>query len=227
MEDDIKFQLRLAITKALADNTPLLDAVFPFVKNWVEFARQAEANSEYYRGLLVQTGEILGEASYVADDGSRSEDVLVAAVPENVEELLVMTGQLIVENEALQADNQILNSILEIYEATNEMKGNETPDEPANEPATLSGYEWAEQYRQHKVQTEAAKQKQQSLIVSEYYSDNDDKMAIVKRDGYGGYSIDYFYAGMLMDSESFVEHELHTVEAIAETYVNSPIYDVQ
>lgn len=51
---------------------------------WIETAGQATANAQWYRGLLVQIGEQLGEAAKTCDDGSKSEDVLVAKVPELV-----------------------------------------------------------------------------------------------------------------------------------------------
>jgi hypothetical protein len=51
---------------------------------WVESAAMFSRNEEYYRGLVVQIGEMFGEAAYIADDGSRSQDVLCAKVPELV-----------------------------------------------------------------------------------------------------------------------------------------------
>lgn len=53
-----------------------------------ECARQHLRNEEYYRGLVVQIGESIGDASYIADDGTRSEDVLCAKVPELVAALV-------------------------------------------------------------------------------------------------------------------------------------------
>lgn len=45
---------------------------------------QETRNRDYYRGLVVRIGEGLGEAQYIADDGSKQEDVLCAKVPELV-----------------------------------------------------------------------------------------------------------------------------------------------
>lgn len=51
---------------------------------WMQDAAQYHKNSEYYRGLLVKIGESIGDAAYTCDDGSRSEDVLCAKLPELV-----------------------------------------------------------------------------------------------------------------------------------------------
>lgn len=52
------------------------------VRGWYDTALQHHRNEEYYRGLVVQIGEMLGEAAYTSDDGTRQEDVLCAKVPE-------------------------------------------------------------------------------------------------------------------------------------------------
>ena len=52
--------------------------------NWEESARQYHRNTQYYRNLLVKIGETIGSESYVADDGSISEDILCAKLPELV-----------------------------------------------------------------------------------------------------------------------------------------------
>lgn len=52
--------------------------------SWVESAAMFSRNEEYYRGLVNEIGEALGDEAYIADDGSRSQDVLCAKVPELV-----------------------------------------------------------------------------------------------------------------------------------------------
>lgn len=52
---------------------------------WEETARHYAAGQEYYQGLLDRIGQRLGSTAYAADDGSISEDVLRAKVPELVE----------------------------------------------------------------------------------------------------------------------------------------------
>ena len=52
--------------------------------NWMETAALNQRNTDYYRGLVIQIGETIGKESYVADDGSISQDVLCAKVPELV-----------------------------------------------------------------------------------------------------------------------------------------------
>ncbi len=56
---------------------------------WEETAAQFCRNMEYYRGLVDRIGRAIGPEAYVADDGSVSEDVLRAKVPEIIERLLI------------------------------------------------------------------------------------------------------------------------------------------
>jgi len=51
---------------------------------WEETAMQAQRNTDYYRGIVVQIGKALGPAAYRCADGSTSQDVLCAKVPELV-----------------------------------------------------------------------------------------------------------------------------------------------
>ena len=55
---------------------------------WMSTAAQYARNSDYYRGLVIRIGKAIGESAYTADDGSRSQDVLCAKVPELVEAIL-------------------------------------------------------------------------------------------------------------------------------------------
>lgn len=50
--------------------------------NWRQTAEQESRNRDYYRGLLVQIGELFGVAARTQDDGGVAKDVLVAKVPE-------------------------------------------------------------------------------------------------------------------------------------------------
>lgn len=54
---------------------------------WQDTAAQHARNRDYYRALVVECGEAIGEAAYTQDDGGRVEDVLCAKVPELVREL--------------------------------------------------------------------------------------------------------------------------------------------
>jgi hypothetical protein len=51
---------------------------------WEETANQNQRNTDYYRGLVVQIGEMFGVAAKTQDDGGLAEDVLCAKVPELV-----------------------------------------------------------------------------------------------------------------------------------------------
>ena len=62
----------------------LAKAVAKRIANWMETAAQSQRNADYYRGLLVKCGEAIGDRAYISDDGSKSEDVLCAKIPELV-----------------------------------------------------------------------------------------------------------------------------------------------
>jgi hypothetical protein len=67
---------------------------------WKESAAQFCRGAEYYRGLLDRIGRAIGPEAYVADDGSVSDDVLRAKVPEIIEKRLAASPDLL---EALRA----------------------------------------------------------------------------------------------------------------------------
>lgn len=54
---------------------------------WEDTAQNHYRNEQYYRGLLLEVAKHLGDGVFVCDDGSRSEDPLVAKVPELVARL--------------------------------------------------------------------------------------------------------------------------------------------
>lgn len=57
---------------------------------WMRDNAQAHGNVVYYQGLLDRVGRALGEGAHTCDDGSRSESVLRAKVPELVEQMVVI-----------------------------------------------------------------------------------------------------------------------------------------
>jgi hypothetical protein len=73
-----------SIVKVIAREQSATDA-------WYDTAAQMCRNTEYYRDLCVQIGEAIGEQAYIADDGSRSQDVLCAKLPGLVRALLKTT----------------------------------------------------------------------------------------------------------------------------------------
>jgi hypothetical protein len=56
--------------------------------NWTETAAFHLRNEDFYRGLVHQTGKLLGPEVYVSDDGSVLESVLALKVPELVKKLV-------------------------------------------------------------------------------------------------------------------------------------------
>ena len=62
---------------------------------WMEDCKRHLRNEQYYRGLVLQIGECLGQEVYVCDDGSISQDILCAKVPELVERQLAELRQAI------------------------------------------------------------------------------------------------------------------------------------
>lgn len=58
------------------------------VLNWTDTARHHAKNEEFWRGLVHETGELLGIACKTSDDGSVQQDVLGLKVPELVRGLV-------------------------------------------------------------------------------------------------------------------------------------------
>ena len=63
------------------------EVVADLIENWMHTAAQHHRNEQYYKHLVEQCGEIIGEESYIADDGGKHQDVLCAKVPELVRNL--------------------------------------------------------------------------------------------------------------------------------------------
>lgn len=72
---------------------PLAEAVAKRIANWMDTAAQNQRNADYYRGLLVKCGKAIGDRAYIADDGSISEDVLCAKIPELVDAAFCNGGE--------------------------------------------------------------------------------------------------------------------------------------
>jgi hypothetical protein len=63
------------------------DEVYQLVTNWMDAAAQNQRNTDYYRGLVIQCGETIGEEAFICDDETISLDVLCAKVPEIVKQM--------------------------------------------------------------------------------------------------------------------------------------------
>ena len=74
-------------TKNTVMDTVLAESVAKRIAAWMDAAAETQRNCDYYHGLVVRCGNAFGEAAKTCDDGSKSEDVLCAKVPELVEEL--------------------------------------------------------------------------------------------------------------------------------------------
>lgn len=66
------------------DNT-LIETIARRIAGWMDEAARAYRNSEYYRGLIERCGRAIGDRAYQCKDGSRSEVVLCAKIPEIIE----------------------------------------------------------------------------------------------------------------------------------------------
>src|SRR4051812_42418119 len=75
---------------------------------WEESAAQFCRGAEYYRGLLDRIGRAIGPEAYVADDGSVSDDVLRAKVPEIIEKRLAASPDLLA---ACQAQHEAIDRL--------------------------------------------------------------------------------------------------------------------
>lgn len=54
------------------------------IENWKKFAKEFSENVDFYRNLLVKTGELFGIEAKTSDDGSIQDSVLALKVPELV-----------------------------------------------------------------------------------------------------------------------------------------------
>lgn len=59
---------------------------------WYDTAAEMSRNAEFYRGIVIQIGEMFGPAARTADDGTVTEDVLALKVSELVASLLAPTA---------------------------------------------------------------------------------------------------------------------------------------
>ena len=95
MPTDIEMALEIA-AQAWCDESTKHTVMDPTLANafarrlavWIENARQHARNEDFYRGLIVQIGEMLGPEAYISDDGSLQRDVLCLKVPELVKKLV-------------------------------------------------------------------------------------------------------------------------------------------
>lgn len=67
---------------------PLAEAFAKRLAAWMYTAAQETKNTEFYRKLLVEIGEMFGDKAKIADDNSVQEDVIALRVPELVRELI-------------------------------------------------------------------------------------------------------------------------------------------
>jgi hypothetical protein len=67
---------------------PLAEAFAKRLATWMDTAAQQMRNAEFYRGIVVQIGEMFGDAAKTSDDGTVQEDVLALRVPELVRALV-------------------------------------------------------------------------------------------------------------------------------------------
>jgi len=65
----------------------LANVISRVIQGWMCDAATYCRNADYYRDLLVECGEIIGEEAYISDDGSHQQDVLCAKIPELVKGL--------------------------------------------------------------------------------------------------------------------------------------------
>lgn len=72
-------------TKYTEMDVVLAGAVAKRIALWMQIAAQNQRNTDYYRGLLKECGEAIGERAFICDDGSISEDVLCAKIPEIIQ----------------------------------------------------------------------------------------------------------------------------------------------
>ena len=73
---------RDAETKNTEKDATLAEAIAKRISFWMQTAAQNQRNTDYYRGLLEQCGKTIGDRAFIAEDGTRMDDVLCAKIPE-------------------------------------------------------------------------------------------------------------------------------------------------
>lgn len=73
-------------TKHIVMDSDLAMAVAKRIAAWMQTTAQNQRNTEYYRGLLVKIGESIGPGAFLADDGTKSKDVLCAKLPKIIQD---------------------------------------------------------------------------------------------------------------------------------------------
>jgi len=71
-------------TSSIEMDVRLAEAFASVLAGWLDTAAQMQRNADFYRGIVVQVGELFGTAAKTSDDGSVQEDVLALKVPELV-----------------------------------------------------------------------------------------------------------------------------------------------
>jgi hypothetical protein len=79
-------------TSHIIMDSTLAEAVARRIANWMQTGAQNQRNTDYYRGLLIRCGKSIGRRAFTADDGTQSEDVLCAKIPEIIENDYVHSG---------------------------------------------------------------------------------------------------------------------------------------
>lgn len=88
--DDLRQLRERAASQTGADlaQERALSATRAETEAWQETAEHYAKGVAYYRNLVIQIGEMFGDAAYIADDGSKQDEVLCAKVPELVKKSL-------------------------------------------------------------------------------------------------------------------------------------------
>jgi hypothetical protein len=91
--------------RAMSDHANAAIDEFPHTvessRAWMDTAAQFSRNEDYYRGLVVQIGEMLGDPAFTDDAGELHDSVLCAKVPALVREALAKRSRPMFESEAL------------------------------------------------------------------------------------------------------------------------------
>lgn len=98
-------------TKGIDMEVVLADAFAKRLASWMNIAAQNQRNTDYYRDLLIECGETIGEPAFTCDDGTLSDDVLCAKIPEIIKEYYTNGGG-IMENGNLLLGRRVGESIL-------------------------------------------------------------------------------------------------------------------
>jgi hypothetical protein len=102
-------------TSGIEMDPRLAESVARRIAGWMDEAARACRNADYYRGLLVECGNTIGQEAHTQDDGGIVPTVLVAKVPELVSSLKTALSRVSEERDRLREELLSSKAARDVY----------------------------------------------------------------------------------------------------------------